>query len=47
MTIVKNGDTGWPPIILILYKLTLMTNGEPLSGATPTGYYLKRCSTQQ
>ena len=43
MTIVKNGDTGWPsyntnPIQTYFNG----RNGEPLSGATPTGYYLKK-----
>lgn len=42
MTIVKNGDTKWPsknanPIETFYGGL----NAEPLSGATPTGYYLK------
>ena len=43
MTVVKNGDTGWPN-----YNTTPIqtfyggTNGEPISGATPTGYYLKK-----
>lgn len=43
MTIVKNGDTGWPT-----YNTTPIQtyyggiNGEPTSGATPTGYYLKK-----
>lgn len=43
MTIVKNGDTGWPSYntapIQTFYG---GTNGEPVSGATPTGYYLKK-----
>lgn len=43
MCIVKNGDTGWPSY----NKSDIETfyggiNGEPLSGATPTGYYLKK-----
>lgn len=43
MTIVKNGDTKWPsknanPIETFYGGL----NAEPLSGATPTGYYLKK-----
>jgi len=41
-TIAKNGDT-WPTA----YKKAIETfqggaNGEPLDGATPTGYYLKK-----
>lgn len=43
MTVVKNGDTGWPSYntapIQTFYG---GTNGEPISGATPTGYYLKK-----
>ena len=43
MTIVKNGDTKWPfyntqPIQTYFGG----ANGEPISGATPTGYYLKK-----
>ena len=43
MTIVKNGDTKWPsknanPIETFYGGL----NAKPLSGATPTGYYLKK-----
>ena len=43
MTIVKNGDLKWPssntsPIEIFYGGL----NAEPLSGATPTGYYLKK-----
>lgn len=43
MTIVKNGDTKWPskngsPIETFYGGL----NAEPLSGATTTGYYLKK-----
>ncbi|MDR1454150.1 MAG: RagB/SusD family nutrient uptake outer membrane protein [Tannerella sp.] len=43
MSIVKNGDTGWPS-----YNRTAIqtyfggVNGEPVAGATPTGYYLKK-----
>lgn len=43
MTIAKNGDTGWPT-----YNATPLqtyiggANAAPLSGATPTGYYLKK-----
>ena len=43
MTIVKNGDTGWPSkntsAIETFYG---GVNAEPISGATPTGYYLKK-----
>lgn len=43
MTVVKNGDIGWPNYntapIQTFYG---GTNGEPISGATPTGYYLKK-----
>lgn len=43
MTIVKNGDTGWP----FYNTLPIQTyfggaNGEPVANATPTGYYLKK-----
>lgn len=43
MTIVKNGDKKWPnyneyPIETFVGG----RNGAPLSGATPTGYYLKK-----
>ena len=43
MTIVKNGEAGWP----FYNKLSIQTyfggaNGEPVAGATPTGYYLKK-----
>lgn len=43
MSIVKNGDTNWP----FYNTLPIQTyfggaNGEPISGATPTGYYLKK-----
>jgi len=43
LTIARNGDTGWPT-----YNATELqpyqggANGYPLSGATPTGYYLKK-----
>lgn len=43
MTIAKNGDEKWPnwnENPLQTYQGGL--NGEPLSGATPTGYYLKK-----
>lgn len=43
MTVVKNGEEGWP----FYNKLSIQTylggaNGEPVAGATPTGYYLKK-----
>lgn len=43
MTVVKNGDTKWP----FYNTLPIQTyfggaNGEPVAGATPTGYYLKK-----
>jgi hypothetical protein len=43
MCIVKNGDTSWPGY----NKTAIQTyfggvNGEPIAGATPTGYYLKK-----
>lgn len=43
MTVVKNGDTSWPksnsnPIQTFFGGI----NGEPLTNATPTGYYLKK-----
>ncbi len=43
MTVAVNGDKKWPT-----YNTTALetfyggTNGEPLAGATPTGYYLKK-----
>lgn len=42
-TIAKNGDTGWPaknskPLETYYGGI----NGQPLSGGTPTGYYLKK-----
>lgn len=43
LTIARNGDEKWPS-----YNKTPLqiyyggVNGEPLSGATPTGYYLKK-----
>lgn len=43
MTIAKNGDEKWPnwnETPLQTYQGGL--NGEPLTGATPTGYYLKK-----
>ena len=43
LTIAKNGDTGWPSN----NKTALETfyggkNAQPLTGGTPTGYYLKK-----
>lgn len=47
MTIAKNGDTKWPnwnENALEIYQGG--ANAEPLSGGTPTGYYLKKyCQT--
>lgn len=43
MTIAKNGDKGWPSYNgneLQTYYGGI--NGEPVAGATPTGYYLKK-----
>ncbi len=43
MTIAKNGDKGWPTYNtqpLKTYEGGI--NGSPISGATPTGYYLKK-----
>lgn len=43
MTIVKNGDTQWPSYNTLPVQTYFGgANGEPLSGATPTGYYLKK-----
>jgi len=43
MTIVKNGDTKWPTYnTLPIQTYFGGANGEPISGATPTGYYLKK-----
>lgn len=43
MSIVKNGDTGWPSYNTDPIKTYYGgTNGEPVSGATPTGYYLRK-----
>ena len=43
LTIAKNGDTKWPAYnagaLQIYYG---GSNAEPLSGATPTGYYLRK-----
>ncbi len=47
LTIAKNGDEKWPnwnTVPLQTYQGGL--NAEPLSGGTPTGYYLKKyCQT--
>lgn len=43
MTIAKNGDTGWPAYNTnALQTYVGGLNGAPLSGATTTGYYLKK-----
>lgn len=43
MTIAKNGDTGWPSYnSKELQTYVGGLNGAPLSGATTTGYYLKK-----
>lgn len=43
MTIAKNGDTGWPTYNAgALQTYVGGINGAPISGATPTGYYLKK-----
>ena len=43
MTVAKNGDTGWPNYnSRALETFTGGVNGAPISGATPTGYYLKK-----
>jgi hypothetical protein len=43
MTIAKNGDKGWPTYnSLPLQTYEGGVNGAPISGATPTGYYLKK-----
>ncbi len=43
LTIAKNGDTKWPTTnTLPLETFIGGINGEPVSGATPTGYYLKK-----
>lgn len=42
-SIVKNGDTGWPSYNTVPIQTYYGgSNGEPISGATPTGYYLKK-----
>lgn len=46
-TIAKNGDTKWPnwnETALETYQGG--ANAEPLSGGTPTGYYLKNIAKQ-
>ena len=43
MTIAKNGDIGWPAYNTnALETFVGGRNAAPLSGATPTGYYLKK-----
>lgn len=43
LTIVKNGDTKWPTYnTLEIQTYYGGANAEPISGATPTGYYLKK-----
>lgn len=43
LTIAKNEDKGWPSYnTLPLQTYYGGANGEPISGATPTGYYLKK-----
>ena len=43
MTIVKNEDTKWPSYNTAAIQTYYGgSNGEPASGATPTGYYLKK-----
>ncbi|MDR0430290.1 MAG: RagB/SusD family nutrient uptake outer membrane protein [Tannerellaceae bacterium] len=43
MSIVKNGDTRWPSYnTQPIQTYVGGTNGEPIAGATPTGYYLKK-----
>ncbi len=43
MTIAKNGDTGWPSYNgTEIQTYTNGVNGLPTSGATQTGYYLKK-----
>lgn len=41
LTIAKNGDT-WPNWYQPIQTYQGGANGEPISGATPTGYYLKK-----
>ncbi len=43
MTVVKNGDTKWPSYnTMPIQTYYGGANGEPVSGATPTGYYLRK-----
>ena len=43
MTIAKNGDTNWPSYNKSALQVYYGgANGQPLEGATPTGYYLKK-----
>lgn len=43
MTIVKNGDTKWPAYnTLPIQTFFGGVNGQPVAGATPTGYYLRK-----
>lgn len=43
MTIARNGETGWPTWNTeALETFQNGSNGEPLTGGTPTGYYLKK-----
>ena len=43
LTIAKNGDTKWPAYnTLPIQTYYGGANGDPISGATPTGYYLKK-----
>lgn len=43
-TIAVNGETGWPKWNEVpLETFQGGVNGEPINGATPTGYYLKKC----
>ncbi len=43
LTIAKNGDTKWPTVNTTPLEIFFGgLNGEPVSGATPTGYYLKK-----
>lgn len=47
LTIAKNGDTKWPSKNTVpLETFFGGVNGEPVSGATPTGYYLKKLLIQ-
>ncbi len=43
LTVAKNGDTSWPNYnVMPLQTYEGGANGAPISGATPTGYYLKK-----